>query len=164
MMLKKHFPIRKKVRLPVAVYGPDHVIFITMGSFHRYAWFHKYPDLADSGTQLLSNLATTRGTVLFAWCIMPDHIHILLCDTDVMGFIRLFKGKMVPRASARLNRRRLWQRSFYDHVLRKEEDVSDIALYIWENPVRAALVDDPSEYPWSGSSVWPDWREFYRKA
>ena len=56
--------------------------------------------------------------------------------------------------------RRLWQQSFYDHALRKAEDVLDVAAYIFENPVRAGIVDDPADYPWSGSLVWKEWRDY----
>jgi len=92
---------------------------------------------------------------------MPDHVHLLLQDQEVVGLIRLFKGRMTPRARSIEPKRQLWQRSFFDHALRKEESLSEIACYIWENPVRAEIVEEPQEYPWSGSEVWPDWRKFY---
>jgi REP element-mobilizing transposase RayT len=92
---------------------------------------------------------------------MPDHIHLLLQDKDIVDFVRLFKGRMTPKAFAIEPGRRLWQRGFYDHALRKEESLEVVALYIWENPVRTGMVDDPAKYAWSGSEVWPDWRELY---
>ena len=92
---------------------------------------------------------------------MPDHVHLLLQDQEVVDFVRLFKGKMTPRARKIEPERRLWQRSFFDHALRKEQSLTDIACYIWENPVRAAMADEPEEYPWSGSEVWPNWRKLY---
>ena len=47
-----------------------------------------------------------------------------------------------------------WQRSFHDRALRSEEDVRQVANYILMNPVRAGLVDEPSEYLLSGSLEW----------
>jgi len=47
--------------------------------------------------------------------------------------------------------RGLWQKSYYDHILRKQEDVVSIVRYILENPVRKGLVKHPDEYPFSGS-------------
>jgi REP element-mobilizing transposase RayT len=44
----------------------------------------------------------------------------------------------------------LWQARFYDHVLRKSADGSQIALYILENPVRKGLVAEAAEYRYSG--------------
>ena len=106
-------------------------------------------------------MASARGTEVYAWCVMPDHVHLLLQDHEVVSFARLFKGRMTPRARMIEPERRLWQRSFFDHALRKEELVSDIACYIWENPVRTGTVEHPAEYQWSGSEVWPEWRQFY---
>lgn len=106
--------------------------------------------------ELLVHFARTRETVLYAWCIMPDHIHILLQDKDVVGFVRLLKGRLTPEARSLEPGRVLWQRSFSDHALRKVESLGDIALYIWQNPSRAGIADCASDYPWSGSLVWPN--------
>ncbi|MBT8373813.1 MAG: transposase [Deltaproteobacteria bacterium] len=45
---------------------------------------------------------------------------------------------------------KLWQSSFYDHVLRNDEDVLEIAKYIVNNPVRRKVVTDYKQYPFSG--------------
>lgn len=44
----------------------------------------------------------------------------------------------------------LWQRNFYDHILRGYESGMRIAEYIGANPVRTGLVAQADEYPWSG--------------
>jgi putative transposase len=90
---------------------------------------------------------------------MPEHVHLLLQDDNIIEFLRRIKGKMVPKAAALKPDQRLWQRSFYDHGIRKEETLEKIAAYIWENPVRAGLVGHATEYTWSGSLEWPNWRE-----
>jgi REP element-mobilizing transposase RayT len=94
---------------------------------------------------------------------MPDHIHLLIQDSDVIDFVRLFKGKMTPKAFSLEPAQKLWQRSFHDHALRNEESINQIAAYIWENPVRSSLVEAPDMYSWSGSEIWPNWREFYNR-
>ena len=43
-----------------------------------------------------------------------------------------------------------WQISYYDHILRREEALIDVAKYIWMNPVTAGLASSPELYPWSG--------------
>jgi putative transposase len=50
--------------------------------------------------------------------------------------------------------RRLWQRSFWDRVLRSENDVRLAMRYTLNNPVRAGFVERPLDYPFSGSSVY----------
>ena len=44
----------------------------------------------------------------------------------------------------------LWQPRSYDQLLRREENLQEIAGYILSNPVRLGLCTDPSDYPWSG--------------
>ncbi len=46
---------------------------------------------------------------------------------------------------------KLWQPSYYDHILRKEEDTPNVVRYILENPVRKGLVQHFLDYDHSGS-------------
>jgi REP element-mobilizing transposase RayT len=46
---------------------------------------------------------------------------------------------------------KLWQPSFYDHVLRKDEDLLETAKYIFNNPVRKKIVEHYQDYQLSGS-------------
>jgi len=48
----------------------------------------------------------------------------------------------------------LWQRSYYEHVLRRDEDAKEVARYILNNPVRAGFVQDFQNYPYAGSSLF----------
>ena len=48
----------------------------------------------------------------------------------------------------------LWQDSYYDHVVRPEENLAGIVSYIIENPVRAGLVISPFDYRFVGSGIW----------
>ena len=157
----EHFPVRKRIRLPLPIYSQGHAFFITIATHQKHPWFGLHPQLCDASVQIIRDLASTRGTEVYAWCVMPDHVHLLLQDHEVVSFARLFKGRMTPRARTMEPERRLWQRSFFDHALRKEESVADIACYIWENPVRTGTVEHPAEYQWSGSEVWPEWRQLY---
>jgi len=45
--------------------------------------------------------------------------------------------------------KRLWQRSYYDHIVRKVESLEEICEYILDNPVRKGLVKNCQEYPYS---------------
>jgi putative transposase len=155
------FPVRKKIRLPLPVYSQGHAFFITVTTHMKHPWFHLHPKLAEAVMQIIRELASLRHAAIYSWCIMPDYVHLLLLDLEIVDFVRLFKGKLTPSARQIEPQRQLWQRSFFDHPLRNEESLAEIDCYIWENPVRAGLVDEPKEYPWSGSEVWPDWRQFY---
>ena len=159
----RRYPFRKKIRLPNAVYDQGHSFFVTINTYRRYPWFGLHSDLCQAAIQLLQNLSSLEALKIFAWCIMPDHIHLLVQGGNIVDSIRLFKGRLTPIARSISAERKLWQRSFYDHAIRKEESLHDVACYIWENPVRARIADKPSNYRWSGSEVWLDWREICNK-
>jgi hypothetical protein len=78
---------------------------------------------------------------------MPDHLHLLVTGSDdapLIRFVQHFKQATGHRRAG------LWQRSYYDHVLRYEEDLASVARYIWGNPVRAGIVENVTEYTYSG--------------
>ena len=86
-----------------------------------------------------------------AHVVMPDHIHWLIAlqdGADLGEAVRVFRA----RVSVGLGRR-VWQKGFHDHALRKEEDLPALARYIVANPVRAGLVRSVREYPhWD--AIW----------
>jgi REP element-mobilizing transposase RayT len=83
---------------------------------------------------------------------MPDHLHLLLSgeqDSSLADFVRHFKQLSGYRYKREYDAS-LWQISYYDHVLRRDEDLPTVARYIWENPVRAGLVQERGRYPFFG--------------
>ena len=86
-----------------------------------------------------------------AWVVMPDHLHWLLVLNDVQTLGQMMKG-LKGRSARRINdvlgrEGAVWQRAYYDHALRKEEDVKHVARYIVANPLRAGLVERLGDYP-----------------
>ena len=152
-------PKRKRIRLNAAAYRQNHPFSITISTFNKYPWFQIHPKLAEKLSATIQDVSATRGTIVNAWCIMPDHVHLLVQDSDIVAFVRMLKGKATPYGRRLEPGRKLWQRSFYDHAVRAEEKMIDVARYIFQNPIRASLVTSASEYPWSGSLVWPNWRQ-----
>ena len=94
----ERFPVRKKIRLPLLVYSLGHPFFITATRHRKHPWFALHPRLCKAAIQILRHLASVRETSIYAWCIMPDHAHLLLQDDEVVEFIRMFKGRMTPAA------------------------------------------------------------------
>jgi putative transposase len=158
--MKRH-PVRKNIRLPLPVYDQGHAFSITIATHGKHPWFRLHPSLCKAGIPIIRDSASALKIKIFAWCIMPDHVHFLLQGKGIFDFIRQFKRKLTPQARAAEPGRKLWQRSFFDHALRKEESLTDFACYNWENPVRAKIVEEPFDYAWSGSEVWINWRSFY---
>jgi putative transposase len=89
-----------------------------------------------------------------AYCVMPDHFHALAegvaPESDLLLFVQNFKqassydyskGEGIP----------LWQKKFYDHILRANDSPEAVSWYIRMNPVRKGLCSQPIQYPYSGS-------------
>jgi putative transposase len=143
---------RKANRLNQELYRHQRVYFLTLCCLDETA------NLTDSKTVdwMLNELkacCVKHGFKNLAYCFMPDHLHLLLEgqeDSDLIKLIKLFKQLTGYRFCKETNNK-LWQKSYYDHILRKEEDVRSIVKYILENPIRKNLVIKPEEYPFSGS-------------
>jgi len=92
---------------------------------------------------------------------MPDHLHFLAHGTEptsnLLEFVRVFKLRTAYEFNKEGNRK-LWEMSFHDHILRKSDEIENVACYIWANPVRGGLCSDPKGYPFSGSQTI-DWMQ-----
>ena len=90
---------------------------------------------------------------LLAFIVMPDHVHVLVQGqsdgADLIRFVQRFK-QMTGFAFKKRTREQLWQWSFYDRIVRKEEDIAAMALYIVRNPERAVFVPGGARGPWAG--------------
>ena len=91
---------------------------------------------------------------VIAYCFMPDHLHLLVEGTNpastLTEFVRVFK----QRSSFQWKRMfgsQLWQRSYFERVLRNHESSIDVARYVLANPLRAGMVDSVEDYPFLGS-------------
>ena len=146
---------RKTNRLKDFEYSNPFVYFVTICSYEKNATFVYHDTVAEMLRQLKKSADGHKLHVL-AYCFMPDHLHLLVGSNDSEGnlidFIKDFKQKTGCQFKKKHNVN-LWQKSFYDHILRKEESVIDLVRYIFNNPVRRGLVKEFSEYPFLGSMV-----------
>ena len=132
---------------------PEATFFVTARAYDRTSPFvdARIAELVLSG---LDWLRAERGTAVYAYCLMPDHLHLLLQLRDP----RYSLGRGV--ASLKLHttseswklgyRGKLWQARFFDHILRCYDSGDDIVDYILDNPVRRGLVRDGEAYPYCG--------------
>jgi putative transposase len=88
------------------------------------------------------------------YCVMPDHIHAIVTPAvdgaSSLTFINRFKGWCGRRLRQEGWQGPLWQSRSYDHLIREDEDLVEIAAYILANPVRKGLSNEPDAYEWSG--------------
>jgi putative transposase len=110
--------------------------------------------------EVLEGVCLRHSFNVYAYCFMPDHVHLELVGegerSRLAGLMRDFKGRCTPFAR-RLGIPILWQKGYFDHVLRPGERENPAAWYILTNPVRKNLVRDPRDWPYSGSWMF-DWK------
>ena len=149
-----HKPSRRKnIRLPAANYLGRRSYFITM-CFDRRRRFGANARLARWLTLCLRKHALACEFFVHAYCIMPDHIHVLAVggsgDSNLVKFVESFKQATAVDFAYRTGQR-LWQVKYYDHILRRADAEDRVAWYIWMNPVRKCICRAPGDYPFSGS-------------
>jgi putative transposase len=172
------------------------VDFIRKGQLPRLAPEHYRGRAFILWTLTLANRATGWLTLVFherwrhillhacaryelicpAYVVMPDHAHLLWLGLTEPGFdqrlaIEYLRKYLRPHLAPAD-----WEHQVHDHVLRKSDrehaSFQLTAQYIFENPVRAALVSRREDYPYLGCSVpgYPEldpfrpdyWERFWR--
>ena len=130
--------------------------FLTFCTHERSKRFTNDQHVAVARTQI-ARAALEQRFEIIADCYMPDHAHLLIegkaDNSDCLTFIsraKQFSGFHYTAAFGV----RLWQRYGFEHTLRSDEAALAVARYIVENPVRAGLVDQPADYPHSGSDTY----------
>ena len=88
--------------------------------------------------------------------IMPDHLHLFCANDGSSGeaplsrFIGSFKQWTAKRMMAIGVPRPIWQKQFFDHLLRSPQSYDGKWAYVRENPVRAGLVAKAEDWPYAG--------------
>ena len=89
-------------------------------------------------------------THTLAYVVMPDHIHWLLqlqgAEASLSKSVAHIKNVSAGFAYTQCGIKGLWQKGFYDHAVRRDEDLIQIARYIVANPIRAGLVRSVRDY------------------
>lgn len=85
---------------------------------------------------------------------MSNHIHLLLSiceeyEKTLSAWVSTFKKYISVESKKRLGVVNLWQKNYYDHVVRNEESMKTIADYILNKPVRKGIVNEWEKYPFS---------------
>jgi len=158
--------------------GLGHARYLTFSCYHNQPFLRS----ERACHWLRDATAAARDTLqfdLWAWVLMPDHVHLLLhpCGGTAVGSIlRAIKEPVSRHAAAwvrknapdflwrmeeiRPNGRRIvrfWQPGGgYDRNIHSAEELHEKIDYIHRNPVRAGLVEDPAAWPWSSYSAWHD--------
>src|SRR5581483_10108184 len=95
------------------------------------------------------------GISVGRYVILTDHIHLFVRmpgEFKLSDWIGTLK-RILARAVQDDSDDPLWQRGFFDHVLRSSESYAEKWNYVRENPVRAGLVKRAEDWPFCGEIV-----------
>lgn len=105
---------------------------------------------------LLGEYSRHYGVSILAYCLMPNHVHVVATPHNPKALGRLFQRVQSDYSRAlhlRLRRTgHLWQ-SRYHSVPLDEEHFWASMVYVEQNPLRAGLVADPVQWPWSSAKA-----------
>ena len=150
-------PQRRINRLSGFMYGGGNTYFLTICTPNRQ---HLLGEVVGGGVldaphvqlsgygqiveQMIHSIEMTYCSVhVDSFVIMPDHLHLLVTIQDDGGTSRTPSptNRRIPALISTLKRltnrrigRPIWQRSYYDHVVRNQADFDEILRYIQNNP------------------------------
>lgn len=139
----------KKHRLPREYYEGLNTVAFTLCVKNRIPLVTDFEIFAEFEKQLLIELGDHRCDA-HVYLFMPDHGHLVLGGQDeesrVLDAVDGFKQRSGYWLSK--NRPKIhWQKDYYDHSIRRQEEIEKQIRYVLDNPVRKGLVDDWKKYP-----------------
>ncbi|HSS66266.1 MAG TPA: transposase [Gammaproteobacteria bacterium] len=106
--------------------------------------------------KLLSEFCRKAGTRVWAYCLMPNHVHLVMVPSHAAG-LRKALGEAHRRYTRAVNLRNqwrghLWQERFHSFPM-DEAYLMAAARYVERNPVAARLCRRPQNWPWSSAAA-----------
>lgn len=97
---------------------------------------------------------------LLAWCVMPNHVHVLIAPSEPLGRIvqswKSYTGRWILAKNAELGLGvpgpACWMREYWDRFIRDEHHFARCVDYLHQNPVKAGLCRTPLDWPWSSAA------------
>lgn len=121
----------------------NRIYFITAATSKRQPVFSNFKH-ARQLVNVLRQDAVLQRTQTLCFVVMPDHLHWLMQLEQGHELSRVVRD-VKSISSIRIGYS-IWQKGFYDHAVRKEEDIRSLARYIVANPIRAGLVESVGQY------------------
>jgi REP element-mobilizing transposase RayT len=114
------------------------------------------PQIAKMVLEAITHRKERRVWTMFEFVIMPNHLHLFfeVLQGDLKWVMEDFKRWTGHRAAKarRGHGGQFWQREWFDHWSRSDEEDERIVAYIRRNPVKAGLVEDHTKWPFGSWS------------
>jgi len=115
----------------------------------------RHPKLAEQMRDSIQHFDGQRYR-LIAWCIMPNHVHVLLETLTPLAKIVQGWKSITHNEEFQLgipDPKHLWMREYWDRFIRNDTHLENVVLYIHQNPVKAGLCQRAEEWPWSSAGT-----------
>jgi putative transposase len=124
-----------------------HLHFVTFSCYHRLGYLNN-PALRDLFEEALARMSHRYKLEVKGYVVMPEHVHLPLSEP---GKDLLSVGLQALKicVSKRSKERPFWQARYYDFNVFTQEKRVEKLNYIYWNPVKRGLVDQPEDWPWS---------------
>ena len=144
-------PNRKLPRLSGFDYSSENYYFITICTKEKRCMFGEPNKLNEFGklveNELLSIPGHYDGVATDKYVIMPNHVHAIIiigCDgaeraspfPTLSTVVGEYKSGVTRKIREKYPRLEVWQKSFYDSIIRNEEAYLEICKYIEENQIK----------------------------
>jgi putative transposase len=137
------------------LYQPGGSYFFTIVTYQRIKVF-SLPENIFRLQSAFDKVMNKHPFTMEAFVILPDHVHCIWrmpsWDSNYSIRWRLIKSDFSARFNSPVNKRgekEVWQRRFWEHLLRDEEDWRRHMDYIHYNPVKHGYVKNPGDWPHS---------------
>ena len=166
--MENQFAVRKTLRMSHYDYNTPGAYFLTFCTHNRKHFLSRIvgaihespePQLTTCGKILdavMQNIPTHLHVTIDRYVIMPNHVHLIAVITEedalreiresplqsrsimskLIGYIKMNASKAIRQHYGDVT---VWQRGYYDHVIRNQEDYVALAEYIQTNPLRWEL-------------------------
>jgi putative transposase len=140
-------------------YIPDAIVFLTQVVDGRTPVFQETRCI-ELLRAVLHTVKALHPFAMVGYVFLPDHFHLLIRPTgsstfsDIMHSLKPNFTKEYKRLLGINGSMKLWQKGFWDHIIRNEHDLQRHLDYIHYNPVRHQYVQRPEDWPHSSFPVW----------
>lgn len=106
--------------------------------------------------RLLVEFGTREGLEFWAWCLMTNHVHLVVVPPDDPTALARAIGEAHRRYTRLVNfregvRGHLFQERFHSFPIQTDHHLLTVVRYVERNPVRATLVRQATDHPWSSA-------------
>ena len=147
-------PANKIVKKLKHINLEGYAYFVTTNVYHRQKLFSN-SKIADIVLAALFFLREKGYYRLYSFVIMPEHLHLIILPqnkktvSQIMHSLKSYTAKKINSLLGRDGK--IWQDGFYERIIRSENDLSEKANYIENNPLRKKLVEESEKYFYSSA-------------